>query len=95
MIKKYGNVRELAGMPDAKRTRPSIMFKPRTKKQKIIPYDKTKALQLMSKRGDLPPLYESVDAITEIPSGSIKRNKLVMKPRNIKEMMDATRNDEG
>ena len=95
MTKKYGNVRALPEMPDAKRARPSVIFKPRAERKKVIPYDSARALQLMCKRGNLPPLYESVEAITHIPPGVVKRNHLVMKPRDSRELMEVSRNDEG
>jgi anaerobic dimethyl sulfoxide reductase subunit B (iron-sulfur subunit) len=95
MIKKYGNVQTLPGMPDAKKARPSVIFKPRVERKKIIPYNSARALQLMCEQGNRPPLYESVEAITHIPPGMIKRNHLVMKPKDSRELMDVSRNDEG
>jgi len=95
MIENYGEVRALPEMPDARKTGPSVIFKPRAERKKVIPYDPVRAIQLMCKRGDLPPLYDSPEAITNIPHGVVKRDHLVMKPRDSQELMEVTRNDEG
>ncbi len=96
MTGKYGDVRLIPEMPDPKKTGPSVIFKPRSaERKKVIPYDAARALQLARKRGDLPPLYKDVKTITNIPPGAVRRDHLMMKPKNSQELMELTRNDEG
>ena len=93
MTGKYGNVQALAGMPDPGKTAPAIIFKPRVERQKVIVYDASRALHLIRGRGILPPLYEDIEAITRIPQGVVRRNRLLMKPRNSLESQEVTRTD--
>ena len=96
MTKKYGEVHSLPEMPNPDKTGPSVIFKPSSEeREKVVPYDSARALQLMCKRGNLPPLYESGETITNIPPGMIRRDHLVMKPRDSRELLELTRNDEG
>ncbi len=92
---QYGNLRVLHQMPGEKKTMPSVIFKARTEKKKIIPHDPDRTLQLFSQGENTLLKYESVETMTNIPPGAVKRNRLVMKPRNCKELMEVTRNDEG
>ncbi|MEM3734796.1 MAG: 4Fe-4S dicluster domain-containing protein [Nitrososphaerales archaeon] len=93
--KKYGNLRELEDMPSGTLTKPSVVFKPKEPKRQLVPYDASKAIQLMSQRVDgLPPLYTSTSDVTEIPEGLIKRSKLLLKPSNTEELLELTKNDE-
>ena len=82
---QYGNLRVLHQMPGEKKTMPSVIFKARTEKKKIIPHDPDRTLQLFSQGENTLLKYESVETMTNIPPGAVKRNRLVMKPRNCKE----------
>ena len=95
---KYGTNSQLAGMPSPTLTQPSIIFKPRdaVPRKQLLPYDTSKALTLFAQRPDgLTPNYASASDVTTIPSGLIKRNKLVLKPGTAAEIMEYTKDDEG
>jgi anaerobic dimethyl sulfoxide reductase subunit B (iron-sulfur subunit) len=95
MKKKYGESRDLPGLPSSSIASPAIIFKPRKERQKFVTYDSNKAIQLMAKRDPFPPLYEDASAVTELPDGLVGRSKLVLRPVNNKQLMEATQNDEG
>ena len=97
--KKYGDCNTLEELPDGSLTRPSAVFKPRDKKKQLIPWDGEKALQLWQQRGpfaasDLPPTFTDKEAVVSSPSGVRGRDRLVLKPKTVEELMTATRDDE-
>ncbi len=97
--KKYGDLDALDELPDGSITRPSVVFKPRDGKKQLIPYDANKALDLWQQRGpfapaDLPPTYTDREAVTHPPPGTVGRDRLVLKPKSVEELMVATRDDE-
>jgi hypothetical protein len=71
------------------------VFKPHSVKQPIIPYDAEKALKLMMRRDPLPPVFDKISDVTEIPEGTVGRDKLVIKQKTVAELMRYTRCDEG
>ena len=90
---KYGQLRQLEGMPDPV-TNPSYLVKANVPKKKIVPYDSKRAVELMQKRGDLGNTFESVEDV--VPAeGHVGRGKLKMKHENVKELMTKTRGDLG
>lgn len=95
MIAKYGDQRRLEGMPDERTTKPAFLVKPHAPKKELIPYDGEKALQLMQQRGELGIVFDSLDDVKEIETGTVGRDELKMKHSNVKELMEATRNDIG
>ncbi|HHW61223.1 MAG TPA: 4Fe-4S dicluster domain-containing protein, partial [Syntrophomonadaceae bacterium] len=95
MIAQYGDQRRLEGMPDERTTKPAFLVKPHAPKKELIPYDADKALQLMQKRGELGTVFDSIDDVKEIEAGTVGRDELKMKHSNVKELMEATRNDIG
>lgn len=92
---KYGNVAQLEGMPDPQLAKPAVVFKPAAARKELIPYDEERAVKLLGDRGSLPPLYVEKEEVTEVPEGLVGRDRLRMKPADTKELMCATRNDEG
>lgn len=97
--KKYGNLDSLEVLPDGSLTRPAVVFKPRDGKKQLIPYDPDKALELWQQRGpfappDLPPTFTDKEAVTRPAPGTVGRDRFVLKPRTVQELMEATRNDE-
>lgn len=92
---KYGNNRELEDMPSSTITKPSVIFKPHSAKRRLVPYDARKALHLMMKRDPLPPIFNSLGDVLEIPEGTIGRSRLVIKHESGDGLMRYTRNDEG
>ena len=95
LVEKYGDLRQLPGMPDPKDTQPAFLFKPAQDKSKLIPYDEQRALELMGKRGDLTSLYEEASDVTEVPADLVLRDHLVMKPKDMKDLMRWTQHDQG
>lgn len=92
---KYGDVISLDGMPDPELAKPAVVFKPASARKEFIPYDAARALELLKDRGELPALYNEKSDVTEVPTGLVGRDRLVIKPANNKELMEVTRNDEG
>jgi hypothetical protein len=95
LFTKYGTNRDLEDLPSSTLTNPAIVFKPHTAKKQLISYDATRALQLLAKRDPLPAIFSSPADATDIPDGLIRRNKPVLKPRNVAEAIAASKNDEG
>jgi len=96
MQERYGKSRDLEDLPDSKTTQPAVVFKPHpAKKPQIIPYNAERALELMARRDPLPPVYNSISDVTEIPEGTVGRDKLVIKHKSADEVMRYTRCDEG
>jgi anaerobic dimethyl sulfoxide reductase subunit B (iron-sulfur subunit) len=95
LTSKYGTSRDLEDMPSSATSQPAVVFKPKDVKKQYIPYDANKAIQLLARRDPLPPVYNSPSDVTDIPEGMVGRSKLVMKPRNVSELMQTTRNNEG
>jgi hypothetical protein len=86
-------------MPDPTETTPSIVFKalPATKKQ-LISYNVDEALTVLAKREGygtvLPPVFTSKSDVTDVPEGLVFRNKLIMKPKNLEELMRVAKVDD-
>lgn len=90
--KKYGEIQQLADMPSPDEVRPSVVMKPADGKKKLVPYDANKALKLWKQRGPfaapgLPDVFESESDITDVEAVSIGLEKLVLKPKSVKELM--------
>jgi len=98
LIAKYGDNRQLEGMPDPTETTPSIVFKPHDPKKTLVPYNVDEALSLLAKREGygkvLPPAFASKDDVTQIPDGLLGHPKLIMKPKNLEELMRVTKVDD-
>ena len=90
-----GTLRDLEDLPNSQTTKPAVVFKPHAVKQPIVPYDAQKALELMMRRDPLPPVFNSISDVTEIPEGMVGRDKLVIKQKSAEELMRYTRCDEG
>jgi len=99
LIAKYGDNRQLEGMPDPTETKPSIVFKPLpASKKQLIPYNVDEALTVFAKREGygnvLPPVFTSKTDVTDVPEGLVGRSKLIMKPKNLEELMRVTKVDD-
>jgi anaerobic dimethyl sulfoxide reductase subunit B len=92
---EYGDRRDLEDMPSSQTTKPAVVFRPHTEKRQLVPYNAERALELFMRRDSLPPIFTSVVDVTEIPRGTIARNKLVIKHQSAADLMRRTRNDEG
>jgi len=94
--KKYGTNMDLKGLPSSNLTKPSLVVKPLEPKRKIVPYDSEKALRLMAERKPgLPPVYTDIKAVIEIPEGLRGRDRPVIKPKSVEELLRTTKNDDG
>jgi anaerobic dimethyl sulfoxide reductase subunit B (iron-sulfur subunit) len=94
LTEKYGDLRQLEGMPAPDETRPALIVKPATTKRTLIAYDATRALELLGPRGDLPAVFTDPAEVTDIPSRLVYRNHLNMKPASTAEFMRITSHDQ-
>jgi anaerobic dimethyl sulfoxide reductase subunit B (iron-sulfur subunit) len=92
--KKYGTLQDLEGMPSSTEVKPAVVFKAAAQKKQLVAYDVSKALAINATRPYSPPLYSSASDVTDIPEGLITRNKLVMKAKNVSELVHYTRDNE-
>jgi anaerobic dimethyl sulfoxide reductase subunit B (iron-sulfur subunit) len=97
--KRFGHLQQLEEMPSADLTLPSIVFNPSQPKRQIVTWNAEKALQLWRNRGPyLPetsrPLFDNVQDVTEIPSGMVGKNRLVLKAKNRDALMYYTTDDD-
>ena len=95
MQSRYGKNRDLEDLPDSRTTIPAVVFKPQAVKKQVVPYDAQKALKLMMRRDPLPPVFNSISDVTEIPEGTVGRDKFVIKHKSAADLMRYTRCDEG
>jgi anaerobic dimethyl sulfoxide reductase subunit B (iron-sulfur subunit) len=95
LAENYGTLRDLEDLPGSRTTKPSIVFKPRREKRRLVPYDAGKALRLFMRRDPLPPVFSSLGDITEIPEGLVGRNEFKIKHSSAADLLRCTRNDEG
>jgi len=95
LMHTYGPGDTLEDLPDRNITKPSIIFKSRRKKRRLVPYNSEKALALFMRRDPLPPIFSAQSEATDIPEGLVGRDKLVLKHPSGKDLLDRTRNDEG
>ncbi|MBW2138688.1 MAG: FAD-dependent oxidoreductase [Deltaproteobacteria bacterium] len=79
---------------------PSVVIKREDPKRQIIPWDPVRTLELWQKRhpenGEaLPEIFPDISAVLEPPDpGIMGRNKLVLKAKNVEELMFYTTDDE-
>ncbi len=92
---KYGSNADLEGVPGSTTTSPSVVFKPTSANQKLVPYDTAKALALLAQRGSYAPFFSNPSDVTDTAGVTIGRNKLVMKASSVEELMATTTHDEG
>jgi len=96
---KFGHLQQIEEMPSGTLSHPSIVLKPSQPKSQIIPWNAEKALELWKRRGpylpeDSQPIFESVQDVTQIPSGVVGKNRLILKPKNRDELMYYTTDDD-
>ena len=95
MQKRYGDLRTLEDMPLGELEKPAIIFKPMSARKKIVPYDETRALELLRDRGELPPVFQSLEDVTDLSEGLIGYSKLMMKTPNVATNLALSKNEEG
>lgn len=91
--KRYGTNRDLPDVPSSSIAKPAIVFKPRTPRKQVIPYDTAKALNLLASRDPLPKLYSQSSDVTDLSNVVIGRSKLNMHASG-KELIQQTQNDD-
>ena len=89
---KYGELQELRGLPDGGETDPSVVFRPRIPKKKLVPYDEKRAVELLARRDPLPPLFDPSTGL-EDREGRIRKNRLVLRPTSAEDLLYYTRDD--
>lgn len=99
LASQHGHLRQLEEMPPGELTRPAVVFKRSQGKQPIIPWDARHALRLWKERGpDAPPeapaLFGNLSDVMEVPPATVGRDRLVLKPRNVEELMYYTTDDD-
>ncbi len=95
----YGPGDVVEGLPNPIRLKPAIICRNSAPKRQLVPWDATEALKLWQGRGpyaakNLPPVFDASQNVTLVSPGAIGRDRLVLKPRNIKELMYYTQDDE-
>jgi hypothetical protein len=86
-------------MPPPDKAKPSVIMKEKDPHKELVPYPVKKVLELWKQRGpyadpELPPVFQSDSDVLDTQSAKIGRDRLVLKPRNVKELMYYTMNDE-
>ena len=96
LVERYGDCRALEDMP-APAAGPSIVFKPRARKQQHVAYDPARAVEAMRRRGDtgLPDVFAEASDVTELFDGLVGYDKLVMKAPTAAENLARSKNEEG
>ena len=94
---KYGKTssQNLTGLPDPSATAPALIVKEKDAKKLLIPDDPTKVLALWGNRAPLPQVYSNPSQVTTIADGVVGRNKPVIVPGDVEEVMKTSRCDEG
>ncbi|MEM1551033.1 MAG: 4Fe-4S dicluster domain-containing protein [Candidatus Bathyarchaeia archaeon] len=97
--KKFKLTQQLKGMPEPDKVKPAVIMKERDPHREIVPYPVNKVYNLWRQRGpyadpSLPPIFDSEQDIINVKDVKVGRDKLVLKPKNIKELMYYTMNDE-
>jgi len=96
---RFGCLNTLEEMPPPRITEPSVVFKASDPKRTLIRWDAEKTLRLWKNRGPYAPdgtpaLFDSEDDLSSLPEGTVGRNRLVLKARNVQELMYYTTDDD-
>lgn len=96
---RYGKLGSAQDLPNPKITIPAVVFRETDPKSKVIHWDSDRALELWRHRttdlGDtLPPLFERPENLFDSHEEIVGRNRLVLKPRTVEEVMYYSCDDE-
>ncbi len=99
LVAQFGSRRNLDEMPSGEMTRPGAVFKPSEPKKQIVRWDAGKTLSLWKERGpyaspNAPALFRKIEDLTQAPPQTIGRDRLVLKPKNLEELMYYTTDDD-
>lgn len=95
MERRYGTVRQLEDMPHGDTVKPAIIFKPMSARRAIVDYDIQRGLELLQDRGELPPQFASMEAVTENCGDIIGYNRPVFKAASVMDNLNYSKNEEG
>lgn len=96
--KKFKVTQQIKGMPEPDTVKPAVIIKERDPHREIVPYPIEKVYELWRQRGPyaapgLPLIFNS--ELDLKPEGvKVGRDRLVLKPRSVEELMYYTMNDE-
>jgi len=95
LVAKYGDCRQLEGMPSPSATVPNWVARPRDEKKELVAFDPEKFIALSQPRADMGDIFTDVENLINPGKDVITRNKLNMKCSTVKEVMENTRSDQG
>ncbi len=96
MEKRYGTLKQLEDMPSGDVAKPAIVFKPMHEHKKVVSYDEERALELLASRGEyLPAVFETPEQATEVYSGLVGYDRLVLKSASVEETLARSKNEDG
>jgi len=89
---QFGDLQQLEELPSPRITFPSVIFKRPGPKKIILPWDAGKAAELWRKRGpsatsDVPDLLAPGEDLKAVLPGTVGRDRLVLKAKNMEEFM--------
>jgi anaerobic dimethyl sulfoxide reductase subunit B (iron-sulfur subunit) len=87
--KKFKLTQQLEDMPNPEEVRPAVWMKPHNPKKQIVAWDAEKALKLWAKRANpgLPPIFGSLEEVTNVKATKVGRDKLVLKAKTSEEFL--------
>ena len=96
---KYGSLRWLEEMPKDSITHPAVVIRPSDPKIQVVSWDSRRALELWQKRPSatgelLPDVFQNTSVVSGAPLTIVGRNRLVLKVKNVAEMMYYTTDNE-
>lgn len=93
LIEKYGDCRQIETMPSPDETIPNWIAKPKPAKEKLIPYDAEKAIELSKRRTATDDIYSDYANLEE--TSILAQTELKMKNATVAEVMANTASDQG
>ena len=93
--RRYGDRRDLPGLPEGSATRPAMIFKEHATKRELVPYDSERAIELLRHRHGFPDLFNEPSDLLQIPDGTIGRHVLRYTHASADDLLECTRDDEG
>jgi len=95
LTSKYGTNQQLEGMPSPSTTSPAVVFKPQMAKKQLVPYDQSRAIQLMIQRPfGLPSPFSSASDLSSVTPSDVGRGTLKLKATSTSDFIRNTQNDE-
>lgn len=93
---KYGELKQLEGMPSPDVAYPAIVFTKMVQKEDLVTYNEAEAVELFQHRPyGLPDMFDAPEDVTDLPEGLVGKAKLVMKSANVQENLDLSKGEDG